>query len=87
MNKTIIRHSRPRVVTRSKVNKINKHQVHLPRILHASNNDIVTTSYFVGKTITLFTFFYTSLNWMMYKNINKDQGDEDVENKNENDQQ
>ncbi len=50
-------------------------------IQRAINSDIVTTSYFVGKGITLFTFFYTSLNWWMYKQqrkeIEADETDED----------
>lgn len=72
MNKTFIRpsHSRPHTVSRSNVNKAR-------RSLHAINNDMVTTTYFLGKGITLFTFFYTSLNWMMYKNINKDNQSDD----------
>ena len=28
-------------------------------------------SYFVGKNIILFTFFYSTLNWLHYRNINK----------------
>lgn len=78
MNKTLIRPARPHVVTRSNVSKgykPNTNQVR--RGLPAINNDIVTTSYLVGKSITLFTFFYTSLNWMMYKTINKESDDED----------
>jgi hypothetical protein len=78
MNKTLIRPARPHTVTRSNVSKgykPNTNQVR--RGLHAINNDIVTTSYLVGKSITLFTFFYTSLNWMMYKTINKESDDED----------
>lgn len=75
MNKTFIRPSKPRVVTRSNVSSVQKYNVR--RNLHAVNNDLLTTSYFVGKTITLFTFFYTSLNWLMYKNINQDNNDQD----------
>lgn len=72
MNKTFFRpsHSRPHTVTRPNVNKARRN-------LHAINNDMVTTTYFIGKGITLFTFFYTSLNWMMYKNINKDNPSDD----------
>lgn len=33
---------------------------------------IVDASYIVGKSIILFTFFYTSLNWFMYRKIRKD---------------
>ena len=78
MNKTIIRHARPQVVTRSNVNKGYKSpSIQVRRGLQAINNDIVTTTYLVGKSITLFTFFYTSLNWMMYKTINKESDDED----------
>lgn len=75
MNKTFIRPSKPRVVTRSNVSSVKKYNVR--RNLHAVNNDLLTTSYFVGKTITLFTFFYTSLNWLMYKNINQGNNDQD----------
>lgn len=67
MNKTIIRSTRPQTITRTRVNTSS-----CPKAPRALNSDIVTTSYFVGKGITLFTFFYSSLNWMMYKSINKD---------------
>lgn len=34
---------------------------------------LVNTSYFVGKTFTLFTMFYCALNWLYYKDLNKDE--------------
>jgi hypothetical protein len=39
----------------------------------------VETSYFVGKYITLFTFFYTGLNYLMYKDARKGLEEEDDE--------
>lgn len=45
----------------------------------AMNSDIVTTSYFIGKGITLFTFFYTSLNWWMYKQQRQEFEDDETD--------
>lgn len=42
---------------------------------NAIDNDIVSVSYTVGKYITLFTFFYTSLNYFLYKKIREDNED------------
>ena len=36
------------------------------------NNDAVAMSYFIGKGIILFTFFYTSLNYFHYKQLRED---------------
>ena len=33
--------------------------------------------YLVGKSVILFTFFYTSLNWYMYRKIRKENEKED----------
>ena len=34
--------------------------------------DLQETSYYVGKSITLWVMFTTSLNWMMYRKIRKE---------------
>ena len=34
--------------------------------------DVSYVSCLVGKSIILFTLFYTSMNWFMYRNIRKD---------------
>lgn len=75
MTRSIIRAYKPLGSTRPKVSTINIRK-HAPRAL---NNDIVTMSYFVGKGITLFTMFYTSLNWLMYKRQNDKNKEEDNE--------
>jgi hypothetical protein len=48
-------------------------------------NDVLTTgSYYVGKSIILFTMFYTGLNYFHYKNLREEaenkQGEEGKEN-------
>lgn len=41
-------------------------------------DQLIHMSYFVGKSITLFTFFFCSLNWLHYKEINgKDEEDQE----------
>jgi hypothetical protein len=42
-----------------------------------SLHDVVQTSYYVGKGITLFTMFYCTLNWWHYKRLREDHEDED----------
>lgn len=84
MNRTITRSTRPQTITHTRT-KVNKGYLAKP---HAINSDIVTTSYFVGKGITLFTMFYSSLNWMMYRGMNKGDAahDERKDNKHTNDE-
>lgn len=45
------------------------------------NNDIVTMSYFIGKGIVAFTFFYTSLNYFFYKGLREEYEEEKDEEK------
>jgi hypothetical protein len=73
MTRSIIRTYKPLSTSRPKVSTINVRK-HAPRAL---NHDMVTMSYFVGKGITLFTMFYTSLNWLMYKQHNDNNKEED----------
>jgi hypothetical protein len=40
------------------------------------NNDIVTMSYFIGKGMIAFTFFYTSLNYFYYKRLREEYEEE-----------
>lgn len=57
-------------------NRINNiHRVNLTRT-QSLNNDIITTSYYVGKYVTAFIFFYTSLNYFYYKRL-REQHEED----------
>jgi len=49
-------------------------------------NDVLTTSsYYVGKSIILFTMFYSGLNYFHYKNLReeaeKEQGEDSKKNK------
>jgi hypothetical protein len=39
---------------------------------NAIDSDIDTLTYTVGKSITLFTFFYTSLNYLFYRSSRKE---------------
>jgi hypothetical protein len=49
----------------------------------AIENDMVSVTYTVGKYITLFTFFYTSLNYMFYKSAREEmENNEDDDKKN-----
>lgn len=57
---------KPCVLRQPKYNKIMKTQS--AQVIHMFEH----TSYIIGKGIILFTFFYTSLNWLHYKNIQKD---------------
>lgn len=52
-------------------NKIKRSQT------NALSNDVVTLSYFVGKGIIAFTFFYTSLNYFYYRRLREDYEDKD----------
>jgi hypothetical protein len=40
-------------------------------------NTIVESSYWIGKSIILFTMFYCTLQWNMYRNIRKKKDDEE----------
>lgn len=42
--------------------------------------DPVTTSYFIGKGVILFTMFYCSMNWWYYKRTREDMEDDDSNN-------
>lgn len=46
------------------------------------NNDIVSMSYFVGKGIIAFTFFYTTLNYFFYKQLREDYEEDNKNNEN-----
>jgi REP element-mobilizing transposase RayT len=48
---------------------------------NAFQNDMVTMSYFVGKGIVLFTFFYTSLNYFHYKRLREEYEDQSKDDK------
>ncbi len=39
--------------------------------------DVNTVSYYVGKSIILFTMFYCTLNWAHYRRLRKDNEDKD----------
>jgi REP element-mobilizing transposase RayT len=89
MNRTVMRttskiHPRRYINTTSKITTIKKpsyvnHKIGKTRT-NALNEDIVTLSYFVGKGIIAFTFFYTSLNYFHYRRLR-----EEYENKDEDD--
>lgn len=40
---------------------------------NAISNDVVEVTYFVGKYVMLFTFFYSSLNYMFYRKEREEQ--------------
>lgn len=40
-------------------------------------NTIVESSYWIGKSVILFTMFYCTLQWNMYRTIRKDKEDKD----------
>ena len=46
---------------------------------NAISNDVVEVSYFVGKYVMLFTFFYSSLNYMFYRKEREEQDKYDEE--------
>lgn len=46
---------------------------------NAISNDVVEVSYFVGKYVMLFTFFYSSLNYMFYRKEREEQEKYDKE--------
>lgn len=48
-----------------------------PRALMWNGVDVEQASYFVGKSITLFTIFYCGLNWVHYRELRKKQDDDD----------
>lgn len=68
------------VVPRRNFQSKSRQVQHRPKAVDVSTSFIETT-YYVGKYITLFTMFYTSLNWMMYRNARKDYETDDKENK------
>ena len=35
------------------------------------SKEVVTASYYIGKSIIMFTMFYCTLNWMHYRSIRK----------------
>lgn len=44
-------------------------KVRTPTISRADwTNSLVETSYFIGKSATLFVMFYTSIQWLYYRN-------------------
>jgi hypothetical protein len=57
------------------------HRITPPRVFIWS--DPVTTSYFIGKGVILFTMFYCSMNWWYYKRMREDLR-EDFEEENDN---
>lgn len=54
----------------NKNNKISKTRA------NAFENDVVSLSYFFGKGIIAFTFFYTSLNYFHYKRLREEYEDQ-----------
>lgn len=53
------------IVSRRHVRQVN----HRPKFIIS---DIEFTTYIVGKGIILFTMFYCGLNWLHYRELNKD---------------
>lgn len=47
------------------------------------DNDVVTMSYFIGKGVIAFTFFYTSLNYFHYKRLREEYEKENKDNEKE----
>lgn len=41
------------------------------------SQELMDASYFVGKYITLFVFFYSSLNFFYYRNLRQEEEDDD----------
>lgn len=41
-------------------------------IIKYSSHDLIETSYYIGKGITLFTMFYCTMNSWFYKKLRKD---------------
>lgn len=73
--------SKNNVLNRKPFHSVSRKIQHRPRSFEVSKT-FMDTTYYVGKYITLFTLFYTSLNWMMYKNI-REQNEKENENDDE----
>jgi hypothetical protein len=58
---------------------INKPSKIILKPLRAFNFNIEEASYYIGKEIMLFTFFYTTLNWLTLKEWNDKQQENDDE--------
>lgn len=41
------------------------------------SQELMDASYFAGKYITLFVFFYSSLNFLYYRNLRQEEEDDD----------
>ncbi len=74
-----------RYITTSKITTIKKPSYVSSKIKRSQtnslSNDVVTLSYFVGKGIIAFTFFYTSLNYFHYKRLREEYEENDEDNK------
>lgn len=73
------------VSTTNKIASIKKNNNIQKRIntirVKSFNNDVVTMSYFIGKGIIAFTFFYTSLNYFHYKRLREEYEEENKDDK------
>lgn len=52
-------------------------KLHVRRPAAFVSQELVDASYFAGKYITLFVFFYSSLNFFYYRNLRKEEEDDD----------
>ena len=52
-------------------------QVLLRRPSAFVSQEFLDASYFAGKYLTLFVFFYSSLNFLYYRNLRQDEEDDD----------
>lgn len=78
----IMRHRPTRLYVncaKSRLQYIQRKPIKILRVIpcKASIHDLETISYFVGKSIILYTMFYCSLNWLHYRSQRKQ--DEDKE--------
>lgn len=72
--------------TTSKITTIKKpsyvnNKISIKTRTNAFESDVVTLSYFVGKGIIAFTFFYTSLNYLYYKRLREEYEEQDKDDK------
>lgn len=74
LNSSIPSRHRYNVNTTSRIAYIKKnhHQRSSTIRVKSFDNDVVSTSYFIGKGIIAFTFFYTSLNYFFYKGLREE---------------
>lgn len=88
LNSQSTHHARTKVqrIATKKIIKRNMFGQFTPRFcknnlkVNAFTEDVVTASYYVGKYVTAFVFFYTSLNYLYYRRLRKDLEDDDKHN-------